>query len=374
MRRGRVGVPTRRVRLLANTLDPDTESARDMHRRQLIIAAGAATAAAVVRGRAARAASSDAVIGLSNGYFGTEWRNQMIAAAQEQFDGYKAEGKAGKLVVQQAGADVNQQIQDIRNMIRQGVAVITVNANSSVALNGVINEAKRANIPVVSFDQAVTNPYAVNVTVNHYEWGKRYADWIVTTLDGKGKVVVLDGIPGHPAAEARKKAALDTFKQHPGIEVVWSGYGMWDHAKAQSVMATVIAAQPEIDGAFVEDSMGLGVLRAFQNARRKIPAMTGEAQKAFLLAWKAELDGGTDMKAFAQPNPPDISRNAIGIAVRLIAGRKLKPQPDNTIYYPIHQKVTRDNLDEIFAGMKDKPDSYFLAEWFSEGQLDALFT
>ena len=343
-----------------------------MRRRHLMIATAASAVAGLAGGRKARAAS-DAVLGLSNGYFGTEWRTQMIAGAQEQFDTYKAGGLAGKLVVQQAGADVNQQIQDIRNMIREGVAAITVNANSPVALNGVINEAKRAGIPVVSFDQAVTNPYAVNVTVDHYAWGKRYAAWIAKTLDGRGKVVVMDGIPGHPAAEARRKAAFDTFKEHPGIEIVWAGYGMWDHAKAQNTMATVIAAQPQIDGAFVEDSMGLGVLHAFQNAGRKIPVMTAEAQKAFLLAWKGELASGTAMQAFVQPNPPDISRNAIGVAVRLVAGRKLKPQPDNTIYYPIHQQVTRDDLDQALAAMKDKPGSYFLAEWFSEGQLDALF-
>ena len=191
-----------------------------MHRRALMIGAAAAALA-----RPARAAGSDAAIGLSNGYFGTEWRNQMIAGAQQQFDGYKAQGLAGKLVVQQAGADVNQQIQDIRNMIRQGVAVIAMNPNSPVALNGVVNEAKRAAIPVISFDQAITNPYAINVAVDHYQWGQRYAEWIAKTLDGRGKVVVMDGIPGHPAAETRRKAAFDTFKRHPGIEIVWSGYG-----------------------------------------------------------------------------------------------------------------------------------------------------
>jgi ribose transport system substrate-binding protein len=79
------------------------------------------------------------------------------------------------------------------------------------------------------------------------------------------------------------------------------------------------------------------------------------------------------MKAFARPNPPDISRNAIGLAVRLAAGRKLKPIPNNTIYYPISLEVTRDNLDKVLDQMKDKPDSYFLAEWFSEPQLDAFF-
>jgi ribose transport system substrate-binding protein len=140
-----------------------------MRRREILVGAVAAGSMAMLR-PAFALQPSEAIIGLSNGYFGTEWRNQMIAGAQEQFDGYKAKGMCGKLVVQQAGADVNQQIQDIRNMIRQGVSVITVNSNSATALNGVSNEAKTADIPVVSFDQAVTNHYAINVTVDHYKW------------------------------------------------------------------------------------------------------------------------------------------------------------------------------------------------------------
>ncbi len=344
-----------------------------MDRRRFLagVAVGAGTAG-LGSARPARAAD-DVVIGLSNGYFGSEWRDQMVAGAQAQFDMYKAKGLASKLIVQQAGADINQQIQDIRNMILQGVSVITMDPNSGTALDSVINEARRAGIPVTAFDQAVQNHYALSVTIDHYAFGTRYAEFVAKTLDGKGKVVVMDGLPGNPAAETRRKAALDVFAKYPGIDIVWSGYGYWDQAKAQSVMATVIAAQPQIDGAFVEDSMGLGVLRAFQDAHRPIPVMTGEAQKAFLLAWKQELDSGTNMQAFAQPNPPDISRNAIGIAVRLAAGRKPKPEPGNTIYYPIHLEVTRDNLDRTLAGMKDQPDSYFLAEWFSESQLDALF-
>lgn len=186
-------------------------------------------------------------------------------------------------------------------------------------------------------------------------------------------MVVLDGIPGHPAAEARRKAAFDTFKKFPGIDIVWSGYGMWDHAKAQAVMATVIAAQPVIDGAFVDDSMDLGVLRAFENAHRPIPVMTGEAQKSFLEAWTKELQSGTDMRAFAQANPPWISRNAIGVALRLAKGRKLKPLPNHTYYYPINRTVTRDNLAQVLDKMKDKPDGWFLEEWLSEKQLDELF-
>lgn len=37
-------------------------------------------------------------IGLSNGYFGTEWRNQMIHGAKRQFQVYKSKGEVSNLV------------------------------------------------------------------------------------------------------------------------------------------------------------------------------------------------------------------------------------------------------------------------------------
>lgn len=331
--------------------------------------AGAASLGGLPRARAAQPIT----IGLSNGYFGTEWRDQMIAAAKAQFAQYQAAGLTGKLVVQQAGPDTAAQIQDVRNMIRSRVDVIMIDANSATALTGVIHEAKRAKIPVIAFDQAVSDPYAVNVGIDEYDWGKHYAEWIVQQLGGKGRVAVMDGVPGHPAAVARRSAFMDVFAKNPGITIVWSGYGMWDQAKAQAVMATVLAATPHIDAVCTEDGMGLGIMRAFQAAGRPLPIMTGEAQKSFLLAWKKELAAGHDVHLFARSNPPEISRTAVGVAVRIAQGRKLKPLPDNTYHYPVKVEVTNANLDMILAQMKDKPDGYFLGEWLDEKELNALF-
>ena len=119
--------------------------------------------------------------------------------------------------------------------------------------------------------------------------------------------------------------------------------------------------------------MALGVMRAFENANRPIPTMTGETQKAFLEEWKKALAAEPSLKIFAQVNPPDISRTALGIAVRLDEGKKLKPLKDNTYYFPITKFVTSQDLDTTLAAMKDKPNSYFLASWLTEPQLDALF-
>lgn len=331
---------------------------------------GMASFAAAAGARAAEPIT----IGLSNGYFGTEWRDQMIDSSKKQFAMYQADGLTGKLIIQQAGPDTAAQIQDVRNMIRSRVNVLMIDANSATALTGVIHEAKRAKIPVIAFDQAVTDPYALNVGIDEYDWGKHYAEWIVAQLNGRGRVAVMDGVPGHPAAVARRTAFMDVFAKHKGIDIVWSGYGMWDQAKAQAVMATVLAATPHIDAVCTEDGMGLGIMRAFQAAGRPLPIMTGEAQKSFLLAWKKERDAGHDVHLFARSNPPEIGRTAVGVAVRIAQGKQLKPLPDNTYHYPIQVEVTNDNLDQLLESVKDKPDGYFLGEWLNEKQLDALFT
>jgi len=46
----------------------------------------------------------------------------------------------------------------------------------------------------------------------------------------------------------------------------------------------------------------------------------------------------------------------------------------NTYYFPITKTVTADTLDATLASMNGKPDSYFLGQWLSEPELDALFT
>lgn len=57
----------------------------------------------------------------------------------------------------------------------------------------------------------------------------------------------------------------------------------------------------------------------------------------------------------------------------LLQGKELKPLPDNTFYYPVKDYVTNENFEEYFKKVKDKPDNYFLDEWLSEEELDALF-
>ena len=314
------------------------------------------------------------VIGLSNGNYGTDWRTEMLQATEEAFTEEKANGIISKdsvLKVANAGTDINQQIQNTRNMINQGVNVIILEPNSATALNGVINQAKAAKIPVVAADQGVTDSYAVNVCDNHYNWGKTYATWLAKALNGKGNIVMIGGLAGNPAAVDRQKGADDVFKQYPGIKILQYEAGGWDEAKSQAVMSDLLAAYPKIDGVWVEDSMGLGVLKAFEAANRPLPVMTGDPVVGYFKQWATLKDKG--FKTFVQTNPPAIVASGLKIAVRLALGQKMKPLTDNTYYYPISLTVDNSNFNQVYATLQGKPDTYFLDEYLTDAKADALF-
>jgi ribose transport system substrate-binding protein len=315
------------------------------------------------------------VIGVSNGYIGNGWRTQMIDSIQELGKAYKSKGLISNVIVQNAGLDTNNQIAQIRNMINAGVNVLMIDPNSETALNPVIEEAHSKGITVIAFDQPVTSPYAINVVIDQVLWGKNLAEWLVKQLDGKGNIVLVTGLAGHPANVNRLRGMKAVLEKNPNIKVLAEVNGNWDEASAQQVTSNLVAAYPDIDGVLTQDGMALGVVNAFQAAGRKLPVVTGELMMGFMKKWK-ELKDSQKFSTYGQNNPPGIGAVALGITVRLLQGKKFKDGvlvDGKTYYYPVKEHIKNQNFDSIFAKYKDKPDSYFIDEWLTEKELDALF-
>lgn len=311
-------------------------------------------------------------IGFSNGYIGNGWRTQMIDAAEKLAEYYKGQGILDKLIVQNAGLDVNNQIAQIRNMINSKVDLLMIDPNSETALNPVIEEAHKKGIPVIALDQPVTSPYATNVVIDQVKWGTNLAEWLVKELNGKGDIVIVSGLAGHPANVNRLRGMKAVLEKNPGIKVLAEVNGNWDQANSQQVMSNLLASYPKLDGVLTQDGMALGVTKAFLAANRELPVITGETMMGFMRQWK-ELKEKNNFKTFGQNNPPAISATALGMAVRLLQGKKLKSLENNTFFYPVKDLISNDNFDAYFEKYKDEPDSYFIDEWLSEEELDALF-
>lgn len=341
--------------------------------------ASGAPAASTAAGAGGETAAGPFTIGISNGFVGSEWRTQMIAELQKANDAYKTAGTTTDLVIESADTDVQGQTQQIRNLINRGVDAIIINPNSPDGLNPVIKEAKDAGIVVIAIDQEVSAPEAINVVIDQTEWARMSAKWLAEQLGGQGNVVIVNGIAGHPANEARYNGVKEVFAENPGINVLNVVNANWDQATGQQQMANLLASQSDIDGVWTQDGMALGVLQALNTANpSEWPVVVGEARAGYMKLWHTIQETRSDFTSYGVINPPGVAVSGMRIAVEILKGKEfkddtLKGAANNSVYVPIPGVVDSSNFTAEYEKIKDLSDGYVLDGSISEAEAAAFF-
>ena len=157
---------------------------------------------------------------------------------------------------------VEVQVSLMETLVNQGASVIFLQPIDSVALAPSIAKAKRAGIPVITLNIDATEPHAAHVEMNHYYGAMDIAKAMGAAMGGKGKVAILNAPPGIIIRDQRTNGFFDGLKQHhPDIRVVADQVADWDRKKAQDVLNTILAANPDLGGVYgVNDSMALGAV------------------------------------------------------------------------------------------------------------------
>ncbi|WP_407941360.1 ABC transporter substrate-binding protein [Mesorhizobium xinjiangense] len=319
------------------------------------------------------AQAQDFTIGLSNGWVGSEWRTQMIEEAQAAAQAWKDQGVEIEVLVQSANVDVPGQIAHVRNFINEGVDAIIINPNSPTAFDPVFAQAKEAGILVISTDAEVSSPDAMYVGIDQKGWAEASAKWLAETLEGKGDVVAINGVAGHPANEMRVAGYREVFEGYPDIEIVNEVNANWDQAQGQQAMQNILATYPDIDGVWVQDGMAAGAWRSIMDAEKVDSiAATGEIRKDFIDLWIEN-----DFNSGASVNPPGVMASALNVAVYLLQGRELKEpaeagQYGNALYLDI-PFIGGDNVEEVATEIEGNPGYYSYTDSLSIDEAGALF-
>ena len=316
--------------------------------------------------------AADYKIGLSNGWVGSEWRTQMIEEAQAAAAAWKETGHNVEVVVQSANVDVPGQIAHIQNFINEGVNAIIINPNSPTAFDPIFAQAKEAGILVISTDAEVSSPDALYVGIDQKAWGAAGAEWLAKTLNGKGSVVAINGVAGHPANEMRVAGYKEVFAKYPDIKLVNEVNADWDQAKGQQAMQNILATYPDVTGVWVQDGMAAGAWKSIMDAKKTDIAATGEIRKDFIDLWtKDKLNSG------ASVNPPGVMASALNVAVLMLDGKELKEpatagQYKNAMYLPI-PFIDSSNLAEAAKQTEGKPGYYSYTSQLSIEDAEKLF-
>lgn len=102
-------------------------------------------------------------------------------------------------------------------------------------------------------------------------WTTTQAVWraeeIAKELDGTGKIVIIQGLPGIIRTDNLEKGFRDTIGQYSGIEIIGSQAANFEKETAMSVMNSFMQANDKIDGVFaINDAMAEGAALAAESA------------------------------------------------------------------------------------------------------------
>lgn len=157
---------------------------------------------------------------------------------------------------------VEVQVSLMDTLINDEVNVIFLQPIDSVALAPSIASAKRRGISVITLNIDATEEHAAHVEMNHYFGAMEIARVMGDKMGGTGEVAIMNAPPGIIIRDQRTNGFVEGMAQyHPNIQIVADVNAEWSRQKAQDVLNTVLASNPNVTGVYgVNDSMALGAV------------------------------------------------------------------------------------------------------------------
>ena len=253
-------------------------------KKKLVLAMAAAMAitSCAVPAFASDDAAGGGKIGISMQTQSLERWNRDGSYLEEQF---KAAGYDVELTY--SDNETDRQVNDIQNLISDGVDLLVVAAIDGEALNTVMDEAAEAGIPVISYDRLIkSDAVSYYISFDNYTVGTLQGQYVIDTLDldnAGDKTYNIEFTAGDPAdnnAGYFFNGAYDTLKPYldAGTLNVVSGQtdfdsvatAQWDTQTAlermQNILASYYADGTQLDVALCSnDSTALGVTQAIES-------------------------------------------------------------------------------------------------------------
>ena len=280
----------------------------------IVAAACSSTGSSGAPSAGASGAAGKYTVGISNpGAVGNGWREAMICSAKAQA---VASGNISSVLATTRVTDAAGQLADIRDLIAKNVNILLINPSSPDALNPAIKEALDKGIAVVAIDAPVTAPGAYNLSNDQVQYAYLGASWLFKELGGKGDVVYMRGIAGHPADTDRDTGFKRALSEFPGITVVSEVATKWDPATATTQINDILSGGTEFDGVWTS-GIDSNIVEALKEANKLVPVV-GADNAGFV----QQLLNEADLKGAAVTNPPSVGGAGVALATRILAGNK----------------------------------------------------
>jgi ABC-type sugar transport system substrate-binding protein len=213
------------------------------------------------------------VLGFSQIGAESEWRTANSVSVQSA-----AKDAGITLRFSDAQQKQENQIKALRSFIAQRVDVIAFSPVVETGWEGVLREAKAANIPVLLTDRAVDvtdeTLYLTLIGSDFVEEGRKAGRWLLEKMKntpGDIRIVELQGTVGSAPANDRKKGFAEVLAAEPRFKIVRSQTGEFTRAKGKEVMEAFLKAEGRTINVLYahNDDMAIGAIQAIEEAGLK---------------------------------------------------------------------------------------------------------
>ncbi|HEY9081093.1 substrate-binding domain-containing protein [Magnetovibrio sp.] len=282
------------------------------------------------------AAEKTYVIGFAQDNMANDWRAAQVHAVQKALAKYDNV----RFIYTDAGGSVAQNIQDIEDLGDRGIDLLIMSPRSPQAMTPVISALYDRGIPVVLLTRTMTNDkFTTFIGPNDTAIASQAADQIAAARDGKGDVLVLQGVPTASTAIARTAGFVNRIKNHRGLNIIDIIPANYQRAEAIKAVQQVIENGTKFDAIYAQsDSMAAGARLALKESGldpKTIPIVGID----YIREAREAIQSGEQFASFTYPTCGDVGAD---VAMRILRGE----QVPRHIEVP-SQMVTGENVDQI---------------------------
>jgi ribose transport system substrate-binding protein len=277
------------------------------------------------------------VVGFAQDTLANDWRRAQAEGLRQAF---ATGAPAVQLLVTDANADTARQVQDVEDMLHRKVDVLITSPRDSRAMTPVISRAYRAGTPVVLLTRAIVGEdYTTLIGADDRAIARQAARFMADRLQGRGKVLILQGIPTASTAMARTEGFLEVMRTFPGIRIVAIKDGNYLRADAIRAMEEVLREGLAFDAIYAHsDSMAAGARLALRKAGID-PARVLMVGIDYIPEAREAIRRGEQAASFTYPTG---AQEAADAARALLRGESV---PRRIVVESV--LVTRDNVERV---------------------------
>lgn len=172
--------------------------------------------------------------------------------------------------------DIEEQTAQIDEALAAGSDAFVFVPVHVTAMVEPIARALAAGVPVVNYLNRVdSGRFVTFVGADDYALALEIARYLAHHLQGRGRIVLVEGMPGSLTSTDRMRGFRDALAEHPELQVVTTLQGDYQQSAARSAMEVFLSSGTQFDAVMAaNDSMAMGVLEALE-ARERRATVTG---------------------------------------------------------------------------------------------------